>query len=321
MLRQFRKYITDHSLLSGSAPVLVCVSGGADSVALLELFLRCGQACVVAHCNFHLRGKESARDEIFVNNLCERFRQQYKCDLPLFIKHFETKSYAEQKGISIEMAARQLRYQWFAHLAEIEGCQAIAVAHHKNDQAETLLLNLYRGSGIRGMMGMHAKSNNPMVKHSVPIIRPMLCTTRDYIEHYLHDIRHIDWIVDSTNTDTTILRNAVRRQLQQSPKSYVDHLSETATMFQSYGLIIDDYIKSVAAKICQKREDELVIDIKKLLELPTASVVLYELLRPYGFSTIDQIYAAAQRGKGGKIFNTDNYIAKIIHNKICVHSV
>jgi tRNA(Ile)-lysidine synthase len=110
------------------------------------------------------------------------------------------------------MAARELRYQWFAQLAMEHNCQAIAVAHHQNDQAETVLLNLKRGTGLRGLCGMRPKSENPM-GGSVPVIRPLLCTTRDYIEHYLRDIRHIAWVNDSTNTDTTITRNAVRAQL------------------------------------------------------------------------------------------------------------
>ena len=118
---------------------------------------------------------------------------------------------AKELGLSMEMAARKLRYEWFAQIAKEEGCKAIAVAHHQNDQAETILLNLKRGTGIRGLCGMRAKSPNPE-GGDIPVIRPLLCTTRDYIEHYLRDIRHLPWVEDSTNKDTAITRNAVRQQ-------------------------------------------------------------------------------------------------------------
>ena len=189
MLRRVQKYIRDKKLLKQGDRVLVCVSGGADSIALLDVLQRAGYDCVVAHCNFHLRGEESDRDEAFVTNLAERVK--------VLIKHFDTTTYAKKQGLSIEMAARKLRYEWFAQMAQKEACQAIAVAHHQNDQAETVLLNLKRGTGIRGLCGMRAKSPNPE-GGDAPVIRPLLCTTRNYIEHYLRDIRHLPWVDDST---------------------------------------------------------------------------------------------------------------------------
>jgi tRNA(Ile)-lysidine synthase len=212
MLRRVQKYIRDNALLEQGDSVLVCVSGGADSIALLDVLQRGGYQCVVAHCNFHLRGEESNRDEAFVRQLGVQAK--------ILVEHFDTVAYAKEHAISIEMAARQLRYQWFAQVAQQEGCKAIAVAHHQNDQAETVLLNLKRGTGIRGLCGMRAKSSNP-AGGDIPIIRPLLCTTRDYIEHYLRDIRHMQWVNDSTNTDTTITRNAIRKQLQDYSKTEI----------------------------------------------------------------------------------------------------
>ena len=225
MLRRVQKYIRDHALLEPNARVLVCVSGGADSIALWDVLQRGGYECIVAHCNFHLRGEESERDEAFVRQLA--FGKE------LMVKDFDTRCYAEEKGISIEMAARELRYQWFAELAEQQACTAIAVAHHQNDQAETVLLNLKRGTGLRGLCGMRPKSDNPM-GGSVPVIRPLLCTTRDYIEHYLRDIRKLAWINDSTNSDTTITRNAIRQQLALYSKSEIEHIATTAEHLQGY---------------------------------------------------------------------------------------
>lgn len=233
MLRRVQKYIRDNQLLEQGDRVLVCVSGGADSVALLDVLHRGGYDCIVAHCNFHLRGEESNRDEKFVASLCEEMK------VPYIIKHFETSLYARAIERSIEMAARMLRYEWFDEVAREQNCKAIAVAHHQNDQAETLIMNLRRGTGIRGLCGMRPKSNNPMTKTgttdtAIPVIRPLLCTTHDYIEHYLKDIRHIQWVVDSTNEDTAFRRNAIRQELQQYTKAEIEHIAQTAEYMQGY---------------------------------------------------------------------------------------
>ena len=231
MLRRVKKYISDNQLLTDNAKVLVCVSGGADSVALLDVLLRAGYECHVAHCNFHLRGTESNRDEAFVRNLCQTLGTRLKVkpnwlidgDLPLHVQSFDTGEYAQSHKMSIETAARELRYTWFNRLATELGCEAIAVAHHQNDQAETILMNIRRGCGLQGLKGMQPKSKNAYGS-AVPIIRPLLCTTHDYICHYLRDIRHIDWVEDSTNRDTQYKRNAVREELGRWSKAEIEHL-------------------------------------------------------------------------------------------------
>lgn len=285
MLRRVMKYIRDKELLEKGDKVLVCVSGGADSVALLDVLQRGGFDCVIAHCNFHLRGEESDRDEAFVRRLGDEARGG-----EVIVKHFDTVGYAKEKGISIEMAARELRYRWFAEVAKAEGCKAIAVAHHQNDQAETVLLNLKRGAGIRGLCGMRAKAENAygldgeVVKQSserIPIIRPLLCTTRNYIEHYLRDIRHIEWIEDSTNSDTKIKRNAVREQLKSYSKAEIEHIAATAERMQGYV----DWLEGQETKEAGRAK-------------------LYEQLKDYGFAEIDKIYDALHSGVGGKVFES-----------------
>lgn len=285
VLRRVMKYIRDNKLLEKGNKVLVCVSGGADSVALLDVLQRGGFDCVIAHCNFHLRGEESDRDEAFVRRLGDEARGG-----GVIVKHFDTVDYAKEKGISIEMAARELRYRWFAEVAKAEGCKAIAVAHHQNDQAETVLLNLKRGAGIRGLCGMRAKAKNAygldgeVVKQSserIPIIRPLLCTTRDYIEHYLRDIRHIEWIEDSTNSDTKIKRNAVRDQLKSYSKAEIEHIAATAERMQGYV----DWLEGQETKEAGRAK-------------------LYEELKDYGFAEIDKIYDALHSGVGGKVFES-----------------
>ena len=292
MLRRVRGYIAKHELLSDGKPVLVAVSGGADSVALLDVLLRAGYECIAAHCNFHLRGEESNRDEQFVRTLCAE-RQ-----VTLYVEHFDTAAYARTHNMGIELAARELRYAWFGRLAEETGCQAIAVAHHQNDQAETVLMNLRRGAGLRGLAGMRPKSPNAYSQNNIPVVRPLLCTTRDYIEYYLCSIRKQNWVTDSTNTDTTIPRNAIREQLRSYSKTEIEHLAETAERMQGYVDIIEG---------------------KNTREAGIAR--LYEELREYNFAEIEKIFDALQRGEGGKTFRSKTHIATIKHRKLCVTMV
>lgn len=289
MLRRVSTYIRQRGLLDKSKPVLVAVSGGADSVSLLDVLIRAGYKCIAAHCNFHLRGAESDRDEAFVHELCQTM------GVELIVTDFDTLSYAHAHNASTEVAARELRYTWFEQVAQKKGCQAIAVAHHQNDQAETLLLNLKRGAGIRGLAGMRPKSANPMAADGVPVVRPLLCTTRDYIEHYLRDKRHLLWVTDSTNADTSITRNAIREQLKNYSKAEIEHMAQTAEYMQGYVDILDGQ---------NTREAGI--------------VKLYEGLRTYGFAEIDKIYDALQRGEGGKTFTSKTHKATIKKGKLCV---
>lgn len=289
MLRRVSTYIRQRGLLDKKRPVLVAVSGGADSVALLDVLVRAGYKCIAAHCNFHLRGEESNRDEAFVRELCATM------NVPLEVKAFDTIAHAHALHISIEMAARELRYQWFDETARAHNCQAITVAHHQNDQAETLLLNLRRGTGLRGLAGMRPISANPMAPESVPVVRPLLCTTRDYIEYYLRDKRGLKWVTDSTNSDTSITRNAIREQLKQYSKTEIEHMAKTAETLQGYADILDGK---------ETREAGI--------------VKLYESIREYGFAEIDKIYDALQRGEGGKVFTSKTHRATIKNRKLCV---
>ena len=292
MLRRVKEYIRKHGLLETNKPVLVAISGGADSVALLDVLLRAGYECIAAHCNFHLRGEESDRDEAFVRELC------VQKGVKLELKHFDTYSYARAHKQSIELAARELRYQWFDETARENGCQAIAVAHHQNDQAETLLLNLKRGAGLRGLAGMRPISANPTAPESVPIVRPLLCTTRDYIEHYLRDIRGMKWVTDSTNNDLTISRNAVREQLKNYSKAEIEHMARTAEIIQGYTDILDG---------------------RNTREAGIAK--LYESIRDCGFAEIDKIYDVLKKGDGGKVFRSKTHLATIKKGKLCVTTV
>lgn len=196
---------------------LVALSGGADSVALLRMLHQQGVEIAALHCNFHLRGEESDRDENFVSDLCQ------KLDIPLYIKHFDTRSFAAEHHISIEMAARELRYAWFEEMRQELGAEDIAVAHHRDDQAETVLLNLIRGTGLRGLAGMHERSGH--------IVRPLLHMSRQNILDYLSQIGQ-EYITDSTNLERDAHRNRIRLDviplLQEINPQATSHIAEAA---------------------------------------------------------------------------------------------
>ena len=192
------QYIEKEKLFCLNDKVLVTLSGGADSVALLRLLLSMGYTCEAAHCNFHLRDKESDRDEAFVRRLC------HESGVLLHIEHFDTIQYAAKKHISIEMAARELRYEWFETLRKQREASVIATAHHKDDSVETVLLNLIRGTGINGLLGIRPRNGN--------IVRPLLCLSREEIIAYLQYIDQ-DYVTDSTNLLDEYTRNKIRLNL------------------------------------------------------------------------------------------------------------
>lgn len=287
MLKTVRTYIDTHALLQKGDRVLVALSGGADSVCLLHVLRQIGYECVVAHCNFHLRDEESMRDEHFVRQLCE------KCGIELRVKDFDTIAYANSNGISIEMAARELRYAWFEELRSQTNCAAIAVAHHKNDQAETLLLNLKRGTGIRGLCGMRPRNGK--------VVRPLLCISRKQIEDYAR-ANDIAFVYDSSNSDPTIRRNAIRAILQGANEAEIEHMAHTADLMQAY--------------------DKLLGALLLGRDIPTESeeVLFYELLAPYGFNPTQVRNALSALDGSGKKFEAPSYTAYVDHGQLTICS-
>ena len=218
MIHKVENYIARHRLLTPGAKVLVALSGGADSVALLIALMKLGYRCEAVHCNFHLRGAESDRDEHFVQELCD------SKGIRLNVTHFDTTAYAKENGISIEMAARELRYKLFEELRASSGAEAIAVAHHRDDSAETMLLNLIRGTGIKGLRGIRPKNGY--------IVRPLLCVGRTDILEYLK-WRGEEYVTDSSNLTCDYTRNKIRLELiplmAQINPSILETLAATAS--------------------------------------------------------------------------------------------
>lgn len=282
--------------------VLVALSGGADSMCLLTVLLRLGYKVEAAHCNFHLRGIHSDKDALFVQRHCQ---QQ---NVPLHLTHFDTKHEAEQHGESIEMAARRLRYAWFEEVIQTTGIQILCVAHHLNDNVETTLLNLTRGTGIRGLTGM--------AQHHKHIVRPMLTLTRQEIEDFLKE-QSIDFVTDHTNTDTRFRRNKIRHEVlpllrsinpsvDQAIADTMQHLSGTACLAE-YAV---NHLRNILCKDVDKGID---IDKTTLLSLPFPTegrqALLHELLAPYQFSPVLSDIFAGFSKEPGSIFESRDYIA------------
>lgn len=279
MIHKVESFISRHNLLSPGAKVLVALSGGADSVALLVALLKLGYRCEAVHCNFHLRGTESDRDEAFVKQLCE------KKEVKLNITHFDTTAHAKAHGISIEMAARELRYKLFEELRSSSGAEAIAVAHHRDDSAETVLLNLIRGTGIKGLRGIQPRNGN--------IVRPLLCVGRADIIDYL-EWRGEHFVTDSTNLTTDYTRNKIRLEvipkLAEINPSILDSLAATAQRIAEAELI---YSQAVA-EATERVKNENCIDIEALKREISPATVLHEILSPLGFNStqVGNIYDA-----------------------------
>ncbi len=303
MKEKVRKYIQTNQIFSQDGLILVGVSGGADSVALLLILKDLGYHIQALHCNFHLRQEESDRDEQFVSELCK------KNSIPLLIKNFDAKEYAVRNSISIEMAARDLRYKWFYEVQSQTNAQCIAVAHHKNDQAETLLLNLIRGTGIRGLAGMYPIRNK--------IARPLLCVTRQEVIDYLAQIKQAH-VTDSTNMKKDATRNRIRMDilplLAAINPNIINTLSETCSIMMSS---IPFYDQAVQEELKQVKANDAELNIRALLESKNSAVIIYEWLKDKGFTNSQQTEIAKSLGStSGKIWESKTHRLLKDRNKL-----
>ncbi|MDD4993832.1 MAG: tRNA lysidine(34) synthetase TilS [Paludibacter sp.] len=297
MQQKVENYIQKQQLLTRNGQVIVGVSGGTDSVALLHILVSLGYDCVIAHCNFHLRMEESSRDEAFVRNLAHNY------NLPYYIIDFKTIKYANEHKISIEMAARELRYNWFYELLEKLDAQAIAVAHHADDSIETMLMNLVRGTGLRGLAGITSRNKK--------VVRPLLCCTRLELEEYLvnHNLDHIE---DSTNATSDYKRNKFRNEvlplLTEINPSVRQTLYNSLEYFEGSLAIYQQAIDNIEKVIVHKQTDLVKMDIEIIKEQVDIPTVMYELLHPYGFNSAQIAQITEQLdGESGKQFNSETY--------------
>ena len=296
--------IQEHRLIdSATHRIYIAISGGADSVALLMamLALGYGERLEALHCNFTLRDEESDCDEAFVRDLCAKY------NVALQVKRFDTRSHAEEKGISIEMAARELRYQWFRSFTEgSEGRKVVAVAHNADDQVETLLLNLSMGTGIRGLSGM------PFIKQTEGTIRPLQATARALILDYLSALGQ-SYREDSSNSDTRYKRNLIRHQLiplfEELNPSFRETTYRTIEHLRSTEALYLETIEHYRSELLSPNG----LDYKPLTTHPERTTILFELLRPYGFQrpVVEELSRHLVEGTAGAKFYSPTH--QLIH--------
>lgn len=285
------QWIARENLFSVGEPLLVALSGGADSVALLRVLLRLGYRCDAAHCNFHLRGEESNRDEEFCRTLCRQL------GVALHITHFDTQAYARQKGISIEMAARDLRYAWFDELCCEHDYTRVAVAHHCDDSVETLLLNLVRGTGLAGLTGISSRNGR--------VVRPLLSVGREEIVAYLKVLGQ-EYVTDSTNLQDEFVRNKIRLQilplLEKINPQVREKISATIDHLRGVKTIYEKSVQEALARVSLNGGHAL--DIPALMAEVEPRTILFEWLHPYGFvsAQVDDVFRSLT-GESGRRFS------------------
>lgn len=273
-LKTVAGFIKERSLLGDGDKCLVALSGGADSVALALVLGELGYDVEAAHCNFHLRGEESDRDEDFCKRFCKRN------DIPLHIARFDTRSYAALHKVSIEMAARNLRYAYFRQLLADIGAAAVCVAHHRDDSAETVIMNLIRGTGIHGLTGIRPRNGN--------IVRPLLCVSRADIENVLR-LAGQDFVTDSTNLVDDVVRNKIRLDILPLMKeinpSAAESIVRTATRVAEAAEVLDCVTADAVKRVVTAGEHgALRLSLKELETVPSPEHVLFDILKDRGFT-------------------------------------
>ncbi len=307
MLNRVSDFIKKHQLLSPDGLHIVALSGGADSVALLHVLIRLGYHVEAAHCNFHLRGEESNRDELFVKNLCE------KLSVKLHLIHFNSAEYAKLHKVSIEMAARDLRYGYFYQLCRDISAETVCVAHHRDDAVETFLMNLLRGSGIHGLTGIRPKNG--------PIVRPLLGVGRQDILNYL-DVIGQNYVTDSTNLVDDVLRNKIRLNiiplLNEINPQAVANIDKSAGFLREIEKIFNkEYQCQHVGIIHTDSAGFQSLFISDLLELPSPESFLHEWLADFGFNStqVEQLLMCLH-GVSGKLFYSKTHVLAVDRVKL-----
>ena len=314
MLTGFKKYIERYNLIDKDDKILLALSGGVDSMVLARLLLlsqrdyettsqRVGMQSqsqsnlAFAHCNFHLRGEDSNRDERFVTDFAR------ENNIPIYISHFDTEAYAKENSLSIEMAARELRYNWFKELKEIHNFDKVALAHHGDDQIETFFINMLRGSGIKGLKGM--KPQNDFY------IRPMLFSNRNQIMTFAKE-NDIQWVEDYTNQETVYLRNKIRHQIIPLFDEIKDNarqcLNFSIECLSSENELYRNLIDEKLAEIEFVKDDYRSVENRHFLNNENGKQLLFEWVRRFGFNyeQAESMFEAMRNEKSGVVFYNDN---------------
>ena len=299
MLAQFSQHINSHFSFLKDKKLLIAISAGIDSVVLSHLLHSLKFNISLAHCNFQLRGKESDKDEAFVKKLAKDLK------VPIFIQSFETAGYAKKQKLSIQLAARELRYKWFEEVLRINGLDFVLTAHHADDDLETFIINTARGTGLDGLTGIPERNGN--------ILRPLLPFSRSQIEKYAKE-KGITWREDQTNLEINYLRNKIRHKiipvLKEINPALLASFKTTLENLKGSRQIIDDKISELSNDLIIKDENELKLDIDQLTKLSNPKAYLFELLNPYGFTEWNDIRDLLVAQSGKKIRSSTHQLVK-----------
>jgi len=297
MHEKFITHTLKKKLFERTDNILLAISGGKDSMAMAHLFLQHNLLFGIAHCNFKLRGQEAELD----TELVKKFAKEN--NIKFYYTEFATEKYALEKGISIQMAARDLRYNWFDKISEENNYKYIATAHHKNDVAETMIINLTKGTGLAGLHGIKSKMKN--------IIRPLLNFSRKEIENYVNQ-HQVPFREDKSNADTKYTRNLIRHkvipELEKINPAIVETLNKEANQFLEIEQLLELHIEKLKKQLFQKEGNCIKIELKLLKEVTPLATYLYYLFSPYGFNKSEIIDLVKMlNGPSGKRIISANY--------------
>ena len=299
MLQKFQNHLLHNFQFLNGKKTLLATSGGKDSMVMVHLFLQLDYKVGIAHCNFQLRGMESFEDQNFV--------QEYAAanDIPVFITQFDTKAFAEDYKISTQVAARELRYNWFYELLETEKFDYILTAHHADDNLETFLINLSRGTGLEGLTGIPEQNDR--------VIRPLLAFSQEEMEEYAK-LNNIQWHEDSSNASDKYLRNKIRHHLvpllKELNPNFLSSFHKTQTYLQEAQVMIEDASIMIYQQVAKQEEDTIYFDLKKLKKLPNYKSYLYQWLKEFEFSAWDDIYDLVESQSGKYVFSPEFRLLK-----------
>jgi tRNA(Ile)-lysidine synthase len=307
-VKRFTDFIESHHLFGHDCSILAAVSGGMDSVLMAHLLKSAGFDFGIAHCNFQLRGDESINDQEFCNHLAEKLR------VPFHTVNFDTLKHVADEKISTQMAARELRYQWFEQVRLQSGYTHIALAHHQNDAIETILLNLTRGTGIAGLHGILPKNGT--------LVRPLLFLNRDEINS-LVDENHLAYVEDSSNASTKYARNKLRLEVIPKLKELNPALEKTFESnlehFRDLERFLEKQVSELKQQLFEFHDDEVFVAIAALKKLEPQKLLLFKLLQEYGVNEtiVDDIISALDK-QPGKAFNTPGYSIIIDRDRLII---
>lgn len=294
MLTEFQKQLSKKYNLLQSKKLLLAISGGVDSMVLLDLMFKTQMNISVAHCNFNLRGEESNQDEAFVLNYCK------ENNIPCFVNNFDTEKYASENKKSIQISARELRYDWFFELKKEHKFDYIVTAHQLDDSLETFFINLSRGTGIEGLTGIRENEN---------IIRPLLDFSREEIEQYAIK-NNIKWREDSSNVSDKYLRNNIRHNIvplfKELNPDFLNSFSKTIDYLQEIQSFSEEVSEEILHKLLVQENNHNYLKINELLKYTNYKFILYKWLSKYGFSAWNDIYNLID-SQSGKFVETENF--------------